>query len=101
MDNKKKAIFEKIAEVQHDAWVEWSKAVAPDIKSPERVERWKSYWVPYEQLDEKTKAMDREWAEKVMEVIEPYLGAQPVKEVVMKFDPSSYPSLAKILGRGK
>lgn len=94
----RKALLEKIAAVQHDAWMHWSQSVAGDIKSPDRVERWKSYWVPYEQLDKKTQDLDREWAEKVMEIIEP-LFAQQAKEMITKFeiDSNKYPTVADAL----
>lgn len=96
----RKALIEKLADLEHEQWMEWSKAVAPDIKDQERVERWKNYWVPYDQLDSKTKDMDREWADKVMEIIEPLLGAQQAREMVTKVevDGARYPELAKLLG---
>lgn len=61
--------LEKIAEIEHEQWMEWSKAVAHEV-TPERLKRWKKYWVPYDQLPEDVKEKDREWARKVLEVIE-------------------------------
>lgn len=65
-------ILEKIAAVQHDAWQHWAEEVASEV-SEERRARWEEFFVPYDQLDETTKDMDREWAEKVMEVLGPIL----------------------------
>lgn len=65
-------LLEKIAEVMHDAWSDWSEAVASEV-SEERRARWEGFWVPYDQLDEGTKDLDREWAMVVMEAIEPEL----------------------------
>lgn len=79
-------LLEKLAALEHEQWEEWSKAVAPEVDEERRL-RWEAYWVPYGQLDEKTKDMDREWATEVMEIIEPYLkgdeipGDEPVGEV--------------------
>ena len=95
--DEKAELLEKIAAVQHDAWTAWSKAVASEVKE-ERRARWQEAWVPYDQLDEGVKDLDREWAEEVMEVIEPYLGeAQQAKEMITKVDSARYPELAKAL----
>jgi hypothetical protein len=68
-------LLEKLAAIEHEQWKEWSESVAPEV-SEERKARWETYWVPYDQLDEKTKDLDREWAMEVMEVIEPYLAGE-------------------------
>lgn len=62
-------MLEKVSEVMHEAWEEWSKAVAPEV-TEERRARWEGFWVPYDQLDEGTKDLDREWAAKILEVLE-------------------------------
>jgi hypothetical protein len=89
-------LLEAIASVQHAAWWKWAEAVAPEV-APERAARWKNYFVPYDQLDEKTKKLDREWAEEVLLVIEPYLTQGAEKAVVYKVDAARYPGLSKIL----
>jgi hypothetical protein len=61
-----KARIERMAEVEHVQWMEWSKSVAPEV-SPERRERWKKYWVPYDQLPDDVKELDRAWARKALE----------------------------------
>ena len=70
-------VIEALSEVFHDAWMHWSKSVAGEIKDPERVARWQTFWVPYEQLDESTKDLDREWAVDAYKLIEPLI--QPDK----------------------
>jgi hypothetical protein len=83
-------IREALAEVFHDAWSHWSKAVKDDIKSPDRVSRWESSWVPYAQLDESTKDMDREWADEALEKIEKFIKDSKVaKEMVTRLVESS------------
>jgi hypothetical protein len=78
-------IREALADMFHQAWEHWSKAVKDDIKSPERVTRWQEYWVPYDQLDESTKDMDREWADKALESIEKYIKeGKTAKEMVTR-----------------
>ncbi len=61
--NKQEEIREGLAKLEHDQWVEWSKAVAPEV-SPERRERWKKLWITYSELTEEQKDQDRVWADK-------------------------------------
>ena len=66
----KERLLEKIAEIEHEQWVSWSKAIAKQENlSPERLKRWKKYWVPYDELPEDVKEHDRKWARRVLEVI--------------------------------
>lgn len=64
------AFIDKLAALEHDQWIAWSKDVASkEDLSPLRIRRWKALWIPYELLPEKYKEMDRKWARKVLEVI--------------------------------
>ena len=60
-----RARLERVAEVEHIQWMEWSKSVASEV-SPERRTRWKKFWVPYAELPEDIKELDREWARKAL-----------------------------------
>lgn len=66
--NKTKQLLEKLAEIEHDQWMEWSKAVAPEV-SEERRKRWEKYWIPYSELSEEVKEQDRKYARKVLSLI--------------------------------
>lgn len=71
----KKELLERLAELEHEQWVHWSKALAmQENLSPERVERWKRYWVPYSDLPEDVKESDRKWARKVLDIVMPIIG---------------------------
>ena len=59
------ARLERVAEIEHIQWMEWSKNVAKEV-SPERQERWARYWVPYSELPDDIKELDREWARKAL-----------------------------------
>lgn len=60
---------ERLAELEHDQWVEWSKALAgAEDLSSERLERWKALWCAYSDLPEVVKEADRIWADKVIDV---------------------------------
>ena len=62
-----KELTEKLAKLEHEQWVAWSKDLAEKEKlSESRIERWKKYWIPYEQLSEDVKEHDRVWARKVL-----------------------------------
>lgn len=64
--NSERAAIERVAEVEHEQWTAWSKAVAPEV-TPERQARWRKLWVPYRDLPEHEKEKDREWARKALE----------------------------------
>ena len=59
-DSEAKTV-ERVAEIEHAQWMAWSKEVAPEV-SPERRARWARYWIPYEDLPEEVKELDRQWA---------------------------------------
>lgn len=65
-----KKFLEELAKLEHEQWIEWSKSIAKSEEiSKERLERWKKYWVPYEELPEEVKEEDRKYARKVLTLI--------------------------------
>ncbi|MDO5849286.1 MAG: hypothetical protein Q4P18_07110 [Methanobrevibacter sp.] len=109
--NDKDFLIEELAELEHEQWIEWSKSIAKDmdklldianiasvynyttdeqgkliIKQDERLERWKTLWIPYNDLDEKIKESDRVYARKVFELIENYLKSFPQDEDMISID---------------
>jgi len=65
-----KDLREKLAELEHMQWMQWSKELAKEEGlSAERLERWKKNWISYFELDEEAKEFDREWADKVLEIL--------------------------------
>ena len=62
-------LLEELAALEHEQWMRWSKAVAQEV-APARYYRWRKFWVPYEQLPEDAKELDREWARRVIGVLE-------------------------------
>ena len=63
-------LLERLAELEHEQWVAWSRAVAGEV-SAERRRRWQECWVPYAELPEEVKDLDREWARKVLSLLSP------------------------------
>ena len=63
--NRDGQLLERLAELEHFQWMEWSKSVAAEVGA-ERRERWEAYWVPYAELPEELKEQDRKWARKVL-----------------------------------
>jgi len=61
-------VFEELAALFHEQWMEWSKGVAQEV-STKRRKRWEKYWVPYSELDESVKEWKREWARKVLKLL--------------------------------
>lgn len=70
-----KELLERLAELEHEQWVHWSKALAMQENiSEERRKRWEQYWVPYSDLPEDVKESDRRWARKVLDIVMPIIG---------------------------
>ena len=66
----KKQLLEQLAELEHQQWMDWAQALMRKEKlSKETVEKWNSYFVPYHQLSEEIKELDRVYARKVISVI--------------------------------
>lgn len=64
-------LIEKLAALEHEQWVGWSKAIRQEESiTLSRVNRWKELWCDYEELPEDVKEQDREYARKVIEVLE-------------------------------
>jgi hypothetical protein len=61
---------EVLADLEHQQWESWSKYVANDLCKINHlavIDRWRSNWKPYSELNEKTKDSDRIWADKIIE----------------------------------
>ena len=70
-EDKDNDILEKLAEIEHEQWMGWSKDIAKteDI-SEERADHWKKdCWKPYKDLTEEMKELDRKEARKVLKII--------------------------------
>ena len=64
---KREEIREGLAERVHLEWCDWSLSISEKEQlSPERIERWKKYWVEYKDLPEDVKEQDRQWADTIL-----------------------------------
>jgi hypothetical protein len=61
-------LVEALAEIEHQQWLHWSKAVAPEVSNPTRL-KWQSCWREYSELTENVKEADRVWARKVVALL--------------------------------
>jgi len=65
-----KALRELLADLEHRQWAHWTRYILDNL-TPENIERWKRQIdAPYAQLSEKEKDSDREWADKVIALLE-------------------------------
>lgn len=69
-------LLEKLAELEHQQWMGWSKTIAATqlsegvwMHNNPTLLRWRQMWVPYNQLPEKVKEADRKWAKKVLAIL--------------------------------
>ncbi len=61
---------ERLAELEHEQWMAWAKSLMRTEKiDPDRRFRWESLFIPYEDLSEAQKDLDREWADKVLAIV--------------------------------
>ena len=58
-------LIEALAEIEHQQWLHWSKAVAPEVAEATR-QKWRRSWTDYSELAEDVKEADRVWARKVV-----------------------------------
>lgn len=82
-----KDLLEGLSTIEHKQWCNWSQNIWNKLESIKRAidcndlntalflineirSRWDKYWIPYEQLEEKVKDMDRFWAKKVIKLLE-------------------------------
>ncbi len=80
-------LLEELSNLEHEQWCDWSKSVAGDMQKlidlidldkldkkdlefvesqKQRLNRWESYWVDYEDLSDDVKQQDRDYAEKAI-----------------------------------
>ena len=62
-------LLEELAEVEHRQWMTWACAVMPEV-STERRMRWRRFIVPYAELPEEVKELDREQAREILCLLE-------------------------------
>ena len=60
---------EVLAGLEHQQWEEWSRTIAQQGLTPERIERWGRYWVPYSELSDEVQEHDRVWARRAIEAL--------------------------------
>jgi hypothetical protein len=66
------ALIERLADLEHQQWMSWAKTLIleePGL-APERVARWRSSFIPYADLPEPLKDLDRTWARRVFALME-------------------------------
>jgi len=89
VNSKENMFLERLSEIEHNQWIHWSKTIWDRLETIKRAieaddkrtalflleeqrNKWDKNWIPYKQLDEKTKEFDRVWAKKVLETISSY-----------------------------
>jgi hypothetical protein len=74
---------EQLAALEHEQWVEWSRHLAASEElSADRLARWRRSWVPYAQLPEHQKDLDRTYADHVLALLDAVLAAPPAQIAV-------------------
>jgi len=69
-------LLEKLAALEHEQWAHWTKYMLNRLgyhanNSNPNIRRWfNQIQTPYDELSEKEKESDREWARKVLKIME-------------------------------
>ena len=61
-------LIEALAEIEHEQWSHWSRAVADHVTPATRT-KWQRAWKNYSDLTEELKEADRVWARKVVTLL--------------------------------
>ena len=62
---------ETLARLEHEQWCEWSRSLAESEElEPARLAAWSERWVPYADLSEADKDLDRAYADRVIQLLE-------------------------------
>ena len=73
-ESKKIELLEKLAKLEHQQWMLWATHVLETENiSIETRNRWESDFIPYGDLPESIKKLDRPFANKSLDVFEKYL----------------------------
>ena len=63
------AMIERLAALEHERWAQWAGRMLANL-TPENIARWERQTeTPYAELTEAEKDKDREWAEKVLDLL--------------------------------
>ena len=81
-------LLEKLAELEHDQWMSWTKYLVENEPSlfPSLISKWYMNWKPYADLSEEEKEKDRIWARKALQIIDEINHHNPKKRDYVKFD---------------
>jgi hypothetical protein len=63
-------LLERLARLEHEQWVAWSKAVAHEV-SPARRRAWELCWISYDELSADQKELDLIWARRALAAMRP------------------------------
>lgn len=67
-------IIEELADLEHEQWGHWTEYMLDNLTDI-NIKKWKKQIkTSYSELSEKEKDSDREWAEKVLNIINKYKG---------------------------
>lgn len=70
MAKTKNSLLEKLAKLEHMQWMNWAKnLIKTEQLSKERITKWEGYFIPYNELPEAIKELDRNYARKILEII--------------------------------
>ena len=70
-------LLEDLAKREHQQWKKWAQHAIQQGSVPEHIKsRWSKYFVPYSDLSEDIKELDREYARQILVIFEKYKNSE-------------------------
>jgi len=72
-ENRKKKLVEELAALEHDQWAHWTKYMLDNLTDEDKTQWKRQIKTDYKDLTKKEQDSDREWANKVMTIVNKYM----------------------------
>lgn len=74
MNINEQKLLEELSELEHQQWICWAQNILQaEAVSNKTQERWKKYFVPYSELTQELKNLDRSFARKSLEIFKKHI----------------------------
>ena len=75
-EKQKNELLEKLSQLEHEQWMKWAKHILENENiSEETRKKWEEDFIPYSELPENIKKLDRPFAQKSLEIFEDFLSS--------------------------
>lgn len=80
-----KELLEELSKLEHDQWAHWTDYMLNNL-TPDNITKWvQQIDTPYQDLSDKEKKSDREWAEKALDIVEKKLPSE-ISDILLSLE---------------